>query len=73
MPLTMANSKDGHGHKKTFRYQERHVHVQYECSYIHYLEVMTNVIFLFEIGQMSRSKGLVPTERPHHKEYLCEI
>ena len=22
---------------------------------------------------MSRSKGLVPTEKPYHKEYSCEI
>ena len=36
-------------------------HVQYESSNIYYLEVMTNVNF--KKGQMSRSKGLVPTKR----------
>ena len=39
---------------------------------IMYLEVMTSVNFFLK-GQMSRSKGLIPTEKPYHKEYLCEI
>ena len=47
--------------------------MQYESSSIYYLEVMTNVDFKTKIGQMSRSKGLVPTVRSYHKEYSCEI
>ena len=47
--------------------------MQYESSSIYYLEVMTNVDFKTKIGQMSRSKGLVPTLRSYHKEYSCEI
>ena len=26
-----------------------------------------------KIGQMSRSKGYVPTEKTYHREYSCEI
>ena len=52
----MADSKD-------YKYLNRKILSQ-ESSNIYYLEVMTNVNFKKK-GQMSRSKGLIPTERSY--------
>ena len=62
----MTNSKDGLGHKDKYLDTKedlvtRNAHVQYEGSYIYYLEVMTNV------NLKKRSKDLVPTKRSYHK------
>ena len=45
-----------------------------EALVFYFLEAMTNAFFLI-IGQISRSKGYVPTEIVHmyHKEYSSEI
>ena len=42
----------------------RNADVQYQSTII--LQVMTNVNFQKKLGQMSRSKGLIPTERSYH-------
>ena len=66
MPPIMANSKNGLGHKDKYlntKYLvKRNANVQYDSSNIYYLEVMTHVNFK-KVGQMSRSKGLVPTKK----------
>ena len=74
MPPIRANSKDGHGHKDKYLETSRKTLSQemFMCNMkniisIMYLEVMKKK------GQMSRSKGLVPTEKPYHKEHSCEI
>ena len=79
MPPIRANSKDGQGHKDKYLETSRKTLSQemLMCNMkniisIMYLEVMTNFNFFF-LGQMSRSKGLVPTEKPYHKEHSCEI
>ena len=52
------------------RYCHKKVHVQYETSNIN-----DERCHILKIGQMSRSKGLVPTEISYQKDYtyLCEI
>ena len=53
MPPIMASSNDGQVTRTNVSIQvERSAHVQCENSHIHYLEVMTNVIFL-KLGYMS--------------------
>ena len=47
---------------------------KFMCNMKALILMMSDVIFL-KIGQMSRSKGLVPTEISYQKDYtyLCEI
>ena len=41
---------------------------------IHVPIIFLWIMLLFlRIGQMSRSKGKLPTKRSYHKDYSCEI
>ena len=73
MPLIMANSKDGQGHKDkyldTWKILSQEMLMCNLKALIFNIQKLRPMSIFKTIGHMSRSKGIVLTKRSYHQEY----